>query len=329
MKEIKITEEIQEGWKVDKIKFKYLVRDKRQIQRLIDNLSTETRTSQIWESKNVKQCRYNYTIETEQKGIIYIGIESNQPNIAEDEKRKTIVLEYNPNKVDPFKINYLKFLKEIELHRRKIMFIDLAYDIEININDLEYTKRRINERYCHIGTKSLETIYLGRKGENGAVKIYDKVKEMNKNIDEEIEDTGELIKRKYIGELTRYEISIKPEELATAFNIVNPFILDKLMKLHQLNIKEEDQIPKEIEKLKVKDKRNITLLHLGYIELIEKNNRKAYKEMYNDIKKSCTLSKYNEKLKNFTNTEALKTLKNYLNVTTTHKENQLLIENLD
>ena len=328
MKEIKITEEIKPGWKVDKIKFKYLVRDKRQIEKLIKHLSKET-TSKDWESYNVKQCRYNYTLETE-KGTIYIGIESNQFNITEDEKRKTIVLEYNPNKVDPFKIEYLKFLKDIDLHRRKIMFIDLAYDMEININDLEYTKRRIDERYCHIGTKTLETIYLGRKGENGAVKIYDKVKEMNKNIDEEIEDTGELIQRKYIGDMTRYEISIKPEKLATEFNIINPFILEKLMTLHQLNIKDkENKTIQEIEKLKGTDKKNLILLHLGHTELIDKNKRKAYKEMYEEIKKSCTLSKYNNKLKNFNHEQALTCLKNYLNVTTNHKINQLLIENLD
>lgn len=331
MKTINIWDKIEKGWKVDKIKLKYILKRIEDAQRIIDNLALDTSVNTIWESKDFKKCRYNYNIDQE-KGTIYIGIESNQYNGNEEERRKTLVLEFNPQKTDPFKINYLRPLKEIELHRRKVLFMDLAYDMEINIKDLEYTKRRINERWVHLGKQEIETIYLGTKGTNGAVKIYDKVKELNKEKEEEIEqDTGEVKRVEYTGNCTRYEISIKPEEQALYFNVPNPFLFESLVKLHKLNIKQEDdKILKEILKFEGADFNNLISIHLGALEKVNKNNRKKYKEKYQEIKKSCAnTNKHNLNIFNDFNIEsAYKCAKQYLYNTTIYKDNQILISKL-
>lgn len=331
MKEINIWDKLKKGWKVDKIKFKYILKKIEDIQKIMDNLALDTNVKTIWESKDFKKCRYNYNIEQEE-GIIYIGIESNQYQGNEEERRKTLVLEYNPQKTDPFKINYLIPLKEIELHRRKVLYIDLAYDMEINIKDIEYTKRRINERWAHLGKQELETIYLGTKGTNGAVKIYDKVKEMNKEREEELEtETGEINKIKYTGNCTRYEISIKPEEQAMYFNLPNIFLFESLVKLHNLNIKiDNDLIQKEILKLDGADFKNLISIHIGALEKVNKNNRKKYNELYQEIKKSCAnTNKHNPSIfDNFNLESAYKCATTYLHNTTIHKDNQIIINTL-
>ena len=95
---MQIKEIIKEGWKVDKIKIRYILKRREDIQKIVDNLEIDTRVKIRYESKDFKQCRMNYTVETE-KGNIYIGIESNQIKMSEDEKKKTLIIEYNPQKV--------------------------------------------------------------------------------------------------------------------------------------------------------------------------------------------------------------------------------------
>ena len=332
MKEINIWDKLEKGWKVDKIKFKYILKKIEDIQMIIDNLAIDNKVTQIWESKDFKKCRYNYNLEQD-KGTIYIGIESNQYKGDEEERRKTLVLEYNPQKTNPFNISYLKILKELDLHRRKVLFMDLAYDMEIDINDIEYTKRRTNERWAHLGKQELETIYLGTKGTNGVVKIYDKVKEMNKTKEEELEkETGEVNKLLYKGKCTRYEISIKPEEQALYFNLPNAFLFESLVKLHNLNIKiDNESIQKEILKLDGADFKNIISIHIGAIDKVNKNSRKKYLNLYQEIKKSCAnTNKHNPSIfNNFNIQSAYKCATTYLYNTTIHKDNQIIIDTIN
>ena len=95
MREINVWDKLEKGWKVDKIKLKYILKRIEDAQAIMNNLALDTRVSTIWESKDFKKCRYNYNIEQEE-GTIYIGIESNQYRGDEEERRKTLVLEYNP-----------------------------------------------------------------------------------------------------------------------------------------------------------------------------------------------------------------------------------------
>lgn len=332
---MQIKEIIKEGWKVDKIKIRYILKRREDIQKIVNNLEIDTRVKIRYESKDFKQCRMNYTIETK-KGNIYIGIESNQIKMTEDEKKKTLIIEYNPQKVDLFKeIRYLEKLKGLDLHRREIMYFDMAYDMFINIEDIEYSKRRTNEYECLISHKKLETIYLRRLGTNGTVRIYDKTLEMNGGTDEEIEeDTGEIKKIKYEGECTRYEIRIKPEgNLKKIINLLDPFLIEDLVKLHEIKIKPQENekiIIEEIEKLKAHEFTNVMMMHLGYSKRVNKNKRKEYKELYKKIKKVAVSNQTTttNHIKNFSTNELFKTFKVYLESITFKNNSQLLIQEM-
>lgn len=332
---MQIKEVIKEGWKVDKIKIRYILKRREDIQKIVDNLEVDSRIGQRYESKDFKKCRMNYTIETK-KGNIYVGIESNQIKISEDEKKKTLIIEYNPNKTNLFKeVEYLEQLKWLDLHRREIMYFDMAYDVFINIEDIKYSKRRTNEYECLISHKKLETIYLRKMGVNGTVRIYDKVLEMNGGNNEELEEeTGEIKKIKYEGECTRYEIRIKPEkDLKKMINLLDPFLIEHLVKLHEIRIKEkskEQKIIEEIEKNKNVDFNNLLLIHLGYIERIDKNVRKKYKELYKKIEKVAASKQQTttKSLKNFNINELYKTFKTFLKSITFNNNTQLLLIDL-
>lgn len=330
-----IKEVIKEGWKVDKIKIRYILRKREDIQKIVNNLEIDTRVNIRYESKDFKQCRMNYTVETEE-GNVYIGIESNQIKISQDEKIKTLIVEYNPQKVNLFKeIKYLQKIKSLDLHRREIMYFDMAYDMFINIEDIEYKKRRINEYECLISHKKLETIYLRKWGVNGTVRIYDKTLEMNGGNNEEIEeDTGEVKKIKYEGECTRYEIRIKPErDLKKMINLLNPFLIEDLVKLHEIKIKEKpkkEKIIEEIEKLKHHEFTNVMMLYLGYEKRTNIKKRKEYKELYKKIEKVAISNQptTTKSLKSFNTDELYKTFKTFLNSITFNNNTQLLMIDL-
>ena len=323
-----IREVIKEGWKVDKIKFKFILRQKKDIQKILNHLAKETITK-YWPSNHIDECKYNFNLE-QQGGTIYIGIESNQYKGNTEEKMKTVILEYNPQKVNPFEYDFINELKQLDLHRRDIMLIDMAYDMYININDLEYIKRRKNEYECKISHETLETTYLRKMGTNGAVRIYNKALEMNGGSNENLDlDTGEVQNIKYIGDLTRYEIRIKPGQLGKQFNIVNPFLIEETTKLHELHIKtpnQEEQILKKIYEHDGNDFTNLIAVHLGAEYKLNNRAKKKYKELYQEIKKSCTsTTEYNDKLKDFNTTELYKTLKSYLQDTTFYTDNSIIV----
>jgi len=323
---------IQPGWKLDKVKLKYILRKKEEIQKIINNIEVDERAIKRFESKNLKACRMNYIIET-QEGNLYIGIGSNQPRLTFDEQIKTIVIEYNPNKIDAFKIApYLKDLLFLDIHRREIMSLDLAYDMFINISELEYTKRRKNEYECRISHEKLETIYLRKMGLNGSVRIYDKTLEMNGGTTEEVEkDTGEVFNKKYTGDCTRYEIRLKPGKYKQEFNFINPWLLSEYAKLHKLKIKEKGQdkkILKKIYEYKGNDFSNLLTVHIGAEEKLNNRAKKKYKEIYENIKKEISSSKDTTILKNFNIDEMLKPIIKYLEYITNDRQNQLIIQNL-
>lgn len=328
-----IKDVIKEGWKIDKVKISYILRSIEEVERIVFNLEKDTRITKRYPSREIKACAMNYVIET-MKGNVYVGVESNQLKIEAPERKKIIIIEYNPSKINAFEeISYLKKLLTVQIHRRDIISMDLAYDMHIPIEKLKYEKRRTNEYECRISHEKLETIYLRKMGNNGAVRIYDKTLEMNGGTKEEVEEeTGEIKEQKYKGDCTRYEIRIKPGKYKKEFNFVNHWFLGELAKLHKLSIKEEgqeEQILKEIKSRKGAEFNNLLLIHLGYTERVDKNKRKLYKEKYEEIKKmvSDTTPETNQTFKAFNIDEMLKPITNYLKYITTEENNQILLYN--
>ena len=327
-----IKEIIQPGWKLDKVKLKYTVRKKEEIQNIINQIELDTRVLERYESNNLKACRMNYLIKTKE-GNLYVGIGSNQPNLSFDEQMKTIIIEYNPNKIDAFKIApYLKDLLFLDIHRREILSLDLAYDMFVNISDLEYTKRRKNEYECRISHEKLETVYLRKMGQNGSVRIYDKTLEMNGGTNEEVEEeTGEIFNKKYTGDCTRYEIRIKPDKLKLAFNLLNPWLLSELVNLHKLEIKEKGQDEKILEKIHEyngNDFTNLLAVHLKAENKLNKRAKKKYREIYENIKKETSSKKDTSILKDFNTEKMFKVIINYLEYITISSQNQIIKHDL-
>ena len=328
-----IREIIKPGWKLDKVKLKYTLRKKEDVQNIINHIEFDERVTRRYESKDLKACRMNYIIER-QDGNLYIGIGSNQIKLSFDEQIKTIVIEYNPNKIDAFKIApYLKDLLFLDIHRREIMSLDLAYDMFINISELEYTKRRKNEYECRISHENLETVYLRKMGLNGSVRIYDKALEMNGGSKEEVEEeTGEVLHKKYIGECTRYEIRLKPGKYKQEFNYLNPWLLSEYAKLHKLQIKKKGQterILEEIHQYNGNDFSNLLTVHIGAEEKLNNRAKKKYKELYESIKKRVYSDKRDTTtLKDFNTDKMLKPITDYLEYITTDRQNQIIMQNL-
>lgn len=330
IKKINIQDVFKKGWKVDKAKIKYIVRKKSFLDDVAYYLSLDTRVTQHYTSGALKNSHHNYMIECK-KGNVYIGLEDNS-NMNTDEARKTITIEYNPQKVDLFtELNYLKPLCHLDLHRRYILYLDLAYDMYINISNLKYKKRRKNEYRALIEHSHLETIYLKRFGTSNAVRIYDKTAEMNADKSEELEeDTGEIKDKKYFGDCTRYEIRVKPENRAEQLmiNITNPFLIENTIKLHELGLNNEieENILKKLEQnYNGNEFLRLLAVHQNYDNIAFGDNRtkKKYREMYANIKKSFSSSKQeNDTFKNFNTDSIYKTITNYLNRITYNTELQ-------
>lgn len=311
----------REGWSVDKVKLKFILPTLKEVDSISYALSIDSRVKSSWITNAIKQCHFNYNLEVSNSVSFYIGIGDNSLKGDFQEKQKTLVIEYNPNKVDPFKdFNYLRYLVSIPLRRRKIIYFDLAYDMYLDINDISYTKRRSNEYECLISHNTLETIYLRSMGKNGSVRIYNKTLEQNGGVDEDIDiETGEFktVKYDYYGDLTRYEIRIRPEN--ENFNLLRkvPFTFNELCKLHKLEIKIPSDNEKIINLIKSYDLRTsqmLMLIHLGCSDLISRKNIKKYRDLYFLVKDNALNGSIysTNSLDNFTVDKAFECFCNYM-----------------
>lgn len=327
VRKINISDVITAGWKVDKAKIKYILRSHDEVQLIADNLSCDPRVTSSFESGDLKKCKFNYTLGFE-NGVVYVGLEDNA-NRNLDESRKTVKIEYNPQKVDVFKeVGYLCSLKALDLHRRYIMYLDLAYDMYVDVACIEYEKRRVNE-YCSLHEhEKLETIYLRSLGSNGAIRIYDKTKEKNKRISKVDEDTGETYMDKYYGDCTRYEIRIKPEgkNNQLLMNIADPYFIEWLVDLGKIGVKSEDVdslVLKKIEEYKGNDFTNLLAVHMGYANKLNNRAKTKYKDIYDNMKKELLGSNPQSSVLNDFNYDCLfKTINCYINSITVNVENQ-------
>lgn len=284
----------KEGWSVDKVKLKFILPTLKEVDSISYALSIDSRVKSSWITNAIKQCHFNYNLEVSNSVSFYIGIGDNSLKGDFQEEQKTLVIEYNPNKINPFKdFNYLRYLVSIPLRRRKIIYFDLAYDMYLDINDILYTKRRSNEYECLISHNTLETIYLRSMGKNGSVRIYNKTLQQNGGVDEDIDiETGEFktVRYDYYGDLTRYEIRIRPEN--ENFNLLRkvPFTFSGLCKLHKLDIKipsNDEKIINLIKQQSPKTSQLLMLFHLGYSDFIGINSINKYRKLYYAIKEKA------------------------------------------
>lgn len=335
IKKINIRDVISPGWKIDKAKIKYILRSPGEIQKIADNLACDPRVTSNYETGDLKKCKYNYTLDCV-GGSVYVGLEDNNTRNT-DESRKTVKIEYNPQKVNIFQeLHYLRDLLFLDLHRRYIMYLDLAYDMYVDIVDIDYDKRRVNEYNSLHGHSDLETVYLGTFGTNGAVRIYDKTKEMNKRVSKVDEDTGEMYIDKYYGSCTRYEMRIKPEgkNHQLLMNIADPYFIEWLVKLHKIGLKEKDSnslVMKKIEEFTGTDFVNLLSIHMGYSKKINDRAKAKYGKIYDNIKKELLdCNSKSSVLNDFNYDSLLKTINSYMNSITTNMERQtcLLIHTL-
>lgn len=166
-------------YSIDKIKLEFLWVKTDRVQSFLNSLVASDYTL-YYESKKLTSCKHNFKWG-EGDGAIYLGVIPNWEN--ENRSDKNVVLEYNPNKVDPFLISELVWLKNIPRICVKVMSFDIAVDMSIPYDTVRMLKRDVREYQCHIGHRKVETQYLGELGHNH-VKLYNKAKEQKiKGID--------------------------------------------------------------------------------------------------------------------------------------------------
>lgn len=162
------------NYSVDKVKLRidnFRVDD---VQVMMNKLAIDSSVYHSYESNKMAKCRYNYLIG-EGEGAIYVGVAPNW--IKEEKNLKSIVLEYNPNKVFPWFFESLELVLWSDRLNWCVMSVDIACDIYEEYSNLVMLKRDKREYFAKIGHSEVETQYLGKFGDNGHIKFYNKAKE--------------------------------------------------------------------------------------------------------------------------------------------------------
>lgn len=164
-------------YSIDKVKIEFQYVKVKMVQEFLDKLmgnSGDVEYSNYYESNKMTNCKHNFNYG-EGEGGIYLGV---IPNWRKEERYdKNIVLEYNPNKVDPFMFDVFAWLLKLPRISWRVMNFDIAVDIMIPYNTVCMLKRDKREYMCSVGHSAIETRYLGAFGANGHIKLYDKAKE--------------------------------------------------------------------------------------------------------------------------------------------------------
>ena len=186
-------------YSVDKVKIEFQYIKIKTIQDFMDKLmsgSYSVEYDKYYESNKMTNCKHNFNYG-EGEGGVYLGI---IPNWRKEERNdKNIVIEYNPNKVDPFMLDVFQWMLKIPRISWRVMNFDIATDIMLPYDTVFMTKRDKREETGSRGHSNIETRYLGAMG-NGHIKLYDKAKE------QKLESV----------DWTRFEITIKEINYPTA-----------------------------------------------------------------------------------------------------------------
>lgn len=176
-------------YSVDKIKLEFQYVKTQIIQDFLNRFSYSVNSDQYYMSNALTKCKHNFLFGDDE-GRVYLGIEPNWRSSHKDDK--SLILEYNPNKVNPFLFSDLLWLKDYPLAFIRVCSFDLAVDIDVEYRMVRMLKRDTRESWCKIGKRHVETQYLGQLGHNH-VKLY------NKAVEQKIKDVA----------WTRFEITVK------------------------------------------------------------------------------------------------------------------------
>lgn len=164
-------------YSVDKVKIEFQYVKVKMVQQFLDKLmgnSGDVEYNNYYESNKMTNCKHNFSYG-DGEGAIYLGV---IPNWRKEERYdKNIVLEYNPNKVDPFMFDVFAWLLKLPRISWHVMSFDIAVDMMIPYSTVCMLKRDKREYMCAVGHSAVETRYLGAFGANGHIKLYDKAKE--------------------------------------------------------------------------------------------------------------------------------------------------------
>lgn len=159
-------------YSVDKIKLEFQYIKTNRVQQFLDNIQYDI-NYKYYTSNNVTKCQHNF-IFGEGEGTVYCGVVPNWK--SENKHDKSIILEYNPNKVNPYLFDKLSWLLNVNKYCIKVMSFDIAVDMNVEYKYLRMLKRDKREYFGILGHGEVETRYLGALG-NNHVKLYDKAKE--------------------------------------------------------------------------------------------------------------------------------------------------------
>lgn len=186
-------------------------------------LAVDVRVKSNYLSNKVTNCAYNYILLNDNNDSYYMGISANWVKRFPGEE--TVLLEYNPNKVDFNNIPCSDILKwALKRNLFKIMSFDLTADLDLVYSQVFMQKRDIREYFCNIGNTSIETRYLGTTKKTGHVKLY------NKALEQKVE-----------GDWTRFEITVKNissivnfDEFNSSVNLPPLYYLNRQLKFTNL-----------------------------------------------------------------------------------------------
>ena len=164
------------------------------VEKCVDRFGSEPNCN-YYKKSSIKEHRHNFHFEDYGfEGIcsFWLGVEHNSRGRS---PLVDLVLEYNPNKcagsplLDYILSNFYKDNPHVEVRK-----MDIAIDIPCNILDLRLYKDRRDLTVIDKGSDN-KTYYVGARGSNGHIKLYNKSRESGLDFD-----------------LTRYELTITPKD---------------------------------------------------------------------------------------------------------------------
>lgn len=136
----------------------------------------------LYNSPAQQQFYYNFVIEVEEGCSFWFGFCHNSERRSFDERAEyNFTIEFNPNKLKQNKI--LMYLLNIS-GKWFIRRFDLAMDLQVGINDIIYDIGQKRETKIYQKSYDDKSIYFGVG--DGRVKIYNKKKESNLDINYEL-----------------------------------------------------------------------------------------------------------------------------------------------
>ncbi|WP_415314226.1 hypothetical protein [Clostridium perfringens] len=187
-------------YSIDKVKIRITDVEEKIVQRIMDKLSVNGFVSSQYVSGKIEKCHYNYIIG-QGEGAVYFGVSPNW--LKEEYHNKIVVLEWNPNKINPWCFEELRILCDVPDINWYFMSCDIAVDIYEEYSSLIMLKRDKREYMASLGHSEIETRYLGSLG-HGHIKFYNKAKERNIS-----------------KEWTRFEITLKSVKASKGFDFNN------------------------------------------------------------------------------------------------------------